>query len=118
MYADGLKELPSHPGAIIPVERISARVLLICGEADNLWPSCPMARQMEARANRYDHPAVTLLAYRDAGHAVSGIPREPSDPNLASLAKSGGSPEGNNRARQDNWPRMLAFLDEALRPGS
>jgi dienelactone hydrolase len=98
---------------LIPVERAAAPLLLICGEADNVWPSCPMARAVKARAEQHGRPAVTLLAYRQAGHGVFGMPRSPSDPKLADLAKLGGTPQGNNTARQDNWPKMLAFLDAA-----
>jgi dienelactone hydrolase len=114
MYNDGLAALPRRPEAIIPIERASAPILLICGEEDRMWPSCPMARLIQARAKRHGRPEVVLLAYRDAGHAVHGMPRPRSDPNFANLGKNGGSAEGNNNARQDNWPRMLAFLDEAI----
>ena len=118
MYALGLATLPQHPGAAIPVERIKAPVLLICGEDDRLWPSCPMARQVEARARDRDGPAVTVLAYPDAGHGVQGLPRAAGDPGIAKLSAMGGSGEGNNRARRDNWPKLLAFLDAALKPGA
>jgi len=30
----------------------------------------------------------------------------------------GGSAAGNNRAESDNWPKLLAFLDAALKPVS
>lgn len=116
MYAEGLATLPQHPDAAIPVERIKAPVLLICGEADRLWPSCPMARQVEARARARGGPAVTLLAYPDAGHGVQGRPRKPGNPAIARLGEMGGSGDGNNRARADNWPKLLAFLDAALKP--
>lgn len=116
MYAQGLATLPRHPEAAIPVERIVAPVLLICGEADRLWPSCPMARQVVARARAAGHANVMLLAYPDAGHAVQGLPRPANDPNLDGLGSMGGSGAGNNRARADNWPKLLAFLDAALKP--
>ncbi len=118
MYGDGLKTVSQHPETVIPVERTTAPVLLICGEADRLWPSCPMARQIAARAAAAGHPKVTLLAYADAGHAVQGLPRLPSDPKFDELAGMGGSAVGNNRARQDNWPKILAFLDATLQPAS
>ena len=116
VYVGGLAQLATHADAIIPIERTSAPVLLLCGEKDELWPSCAMARQVEARAKQFGHPAVTVLAYADAGHAVMGLPRQPGDPDIAKLGSMGGSGEGNNAARADGWPKVLGFLKAALNP--
>jgi dienelactone hydrolase len=107
ILAESLKTLPSHPGAAIPIERTAAPVLLVCGEADTLWPSCPMARQLEQRARRHGRPAVTLLAYPSAGHGVFGPPGR-------AAAKAGSGAEATNRARRDAWPRAIALLKSAL----
>lgn len=107
ILAESLKTLPRHPGAAIPIERTVAPVLLVCGEADTLWPSCPMARQLEKRARGHGRPAITLLAYPLAGHGAFGVPRRP-DP------QAGSGSEVNNRARMDGWPRVIAFLKSAL----
>jgi dienelactone hydrolase len=107
ILAESLKTLPSHPGAAIPIERTIAPVLLVCGEADTLWPSCPMARQLEDRARRHGRPAITLLAYPSAGHGAFGLPRQPGE-------KAGSGGDGDNRARMDGWPRTIAFLKSAL----
>ncbi|HAJ47796.1 MAG TPA: acyl-CoA thioester hydrolase [Alphaproteobacteria bacterium] len=115
-YRNGLKALDQHQDAIIPVEKIAGPLLLICGEADRLWPSCDMARLAEARAKEKGAPAVTVLAYADAGHAAFGVPLEADHPNFKALGSIGGSPEGNNAAREDSWPKTLAFLREHLGP--
>jgi dienelactone hydrolase len=107
ILAGSLKTLPRHPGAAIPIERASAPVLLVCGEADTLWPSCPMARQLDERASRHGRPAITLLAYPSAGHGAFGLPRPPG-------AKAAPGGEGNDRARADAWPRAIAFLKSEL----
>jgi hypothetical protein len=109
-YDSGLEQLARHPGAIIPIERARAPVLLICGEADALWPACPMARQVAARASRLSGPKVKVLAYEDAGHAVFGTPVPGDDPRHDRLGKTGGSPDGNAAARNDGWPQVVAFL--------
>ncbi len=109
-----LETLPRHPGAAIPIERTRARVLLVCGEADSLWPSCPMARQVERRARGHGRPNVIVLAYPDAGHAAFGQPLQESDDRYSGLDQLGGSDEGNNRARRHGWPRVIAFLKSAL----
>lgn len=116
MYANSLKTLPKVPGAAIPVERIAGPVLLICGEQDALWPSCDMARAVEARVKAKGGPAVTLLAYKDAGHAVFGVPIDTKDPRFDSLDSMGGTDAGNNAARSDGWPKVEAFLKAQLKP--
>lgn len=107
VYVNGLKQASAHPQAAIPIERSRAAVLLVCGEADSLWPSCPMARQLAKR-----DPRVTVLAYPDAGHGVFGPPVAAD--RAEGLATLGGSGEGNNRARASGWPRVLAFLEREL----
>jgi pimeloyl-ACP methyl ester carboxylesterase len=114
LYAKGLLALDKHRDAIIPVERINGPVMLICGKADTLWPSCPMAELVAAREKRFRH-RVQILEYPDAGHGVFGQPRDPKAPDFAKLAGEGGSPQGNNIARQDSWTRSLAFFDAALK---
>jgi len=108
ILAETLKTLPQHPGAAIPIERTAAPVLLVCGEADRLWPSCPMARQLVRRAQGHGRPAITLLAYPGAGHGVLGQPRQGAE------AARGSANDASNRARADGWPRILAFLKAAL----
>lgn len=115
-FVNALKTLDAHPETIIPVERFGGRLLLICGEADTLWPACPMARQIEARAKGAGRPAVTLLAYPGAGHAVMGAPIAADDPALVKWSKLGGTPAGNAAARADSWTKIVAFLDAALKP--
>ncbi len=114
LYEQGLEKRDEHPGAAIGVERISAPVLLICGDVDNLWPSCPMARQLDARAAKAGHPSVRVLAYEHAGHRVFGLPEPPES---QSLQRWGGDPAANNAARKDAWPKIIEFLRARLRSG-
>jgi len=116
LYNDALPDLPQHPDAVIPVERISSPLLLICGEADSLWPSCPMAEQILSRLKSKGRPAASVLRYRDAGHAVLGTPVDLSSPNYAALAQFGGTAAGNAAARADGWPKIIAFLQAAMLP--
>jgi dienelactone hydrolase len=109
VYENGLAKAAEHPDTAIPIEKSTAPVLLVCGEADTLWPSCPMARQLKAR-----DPRVTVLNYADAGHAVFGPPVDPTSPGYPRLGALGGSSAGNAAARVDGWPKVLAFLHKAL----
>ena len=118
VYTPSLKNEAKHPEAAIPVENIAGPVMLICGEADSLWPSCPMARKVEARAKAKGGAAVSLLAYKDAGHLVFGPPISTSHERFDQLDMMGGTPQGNNAARADAWPKVKAFLIDALKPQS
>jgi len=118
LYAKGLLAEDQHKDAIIPVERINGPVMLVCGKADTLWPSCPMSEQAAARlkALHFKHP-VELLEYDNAGHAVFGQPYDPANPRISTLTEYGGTIEGNQAARKDSWARSMAFLDGALKAG-
>ena len=111
LYDDALPTEAQHPDAVIRVERITAPLLMVCGEADTLWPSCRMADEIAARRAARHAPPPTILRYPDAGHGVFGPPPPTVIPALASL---GGTPEGNRNARIDGWPKVLAFLKAKL----
>jgi dienelactone hydrolase len=104
--------------AVIPVERIDAPVLLVCGENDRLWPSCTMARAVSARREAQGLSATTLLAYAEAGHLGFGEPVPADHEARESLAMLGGTVEGNAAARADAWPKTLQFLNKSLVVGN
>jgi len=115
VYTPALAKLPQHPEAVIPVERIAGPVLLLCGEEDSLWPSCPMARAAKARRDGSGAGLqTTLLAYRDAGHFAVGPPLPEGKEVPFMLTVFGGTEQGNLAARKDGWPRTIAFLKQAL----
>ncbi|MFI4933254.1 MAG: acyl-CoA thioester hydrolase/BAAT C-terminal domain-containing protein [Caulobacterales bacterium] len=115
LYNDALPTLAQHPEAAIPVEQVAGPIMLVCGEADTLWPSCTMADQISRRLTSRGRPAPTVLRYADAGHQVFGPPVQNTNSNdwLASL---GGTVNGNATARADGWPKVVAFLKIKLRP--
>jgi dienelactone hydrolase len=100
------------PAAIIPVERIAGPVLLICGEDDRLWPSCPYADAIVRRAS--GHP-VTELREPGAGHYV-GVPA----PNLPTTpdSRSGGNQQADALGRLNAWPKLVSFLAAQAAPHS
>lgn len=115
VYTPALTNADKHPEAVIPVEQIAGPVMLVCGEADSLWPSCPMARAVKARRDAQgDGAATTLLAYKDAGHGGAGRPLPKGKEVPWIITMFGGTKEGNVAARADGWPRILAFLRQAL----
>lgn len=117
LYNDALPTLPQHADAVIPVEKIRGPVMLISGKQDALWPSAIMGEQIMARlAQAKVSYACYHLSYENAGHASFGKPAAPGVvPPLAVIAASGGTAEGNQAARLDSWPKMMAFLQSAGR---
>jgi uncharacterized protein len=115
VFVNGLKELDRNPAAIIPVEKYRGKLLLVCGEAEKLWPSCPMADQIVARAAAKGARAPLVLRYRDAGHGVMGAPFA-DDKARRYWAKLGGTEAGNAAARMDSWPKIAAFLKAEFEP--
>jgi hypothetical protein len=114
-FTNALATLADHPETIIPVERYGGRLLMVCGGSETLWPSCPMAAQISARAGQHGGPETQLLTYPEAGHGVMGAPWPASDPRWAQWGAMGGTREGNIAARADSWPKVVRFLDETLK---
>lgn len=115
LYANGLKAVGEHEEAVISVEESEAPMLLICGGSDALWPSCPMADAIDARAEAMGGPEVTVLAYPDAGHGAGGLPADTLAPETADEQLDwGGTRRANRAAQQENWPKTVEFLKETL----
>ncbi len=94
-----------NPDAVIPVERIRGPIMLVCGEVDLVWPSCPSSRAIMNRLDASGDPyAHSLYAYPNAGHYVDALlPYEPYAPHDFNFV-------GDERAREQAWPRLLSFL--------
>ncbi|WP_300378142.1 acyl-CoA thioester hydrolase/BAAT C-terminal domain-containing protein [Henriciella sp.] len=115
LYANGLKAVEEHPEAVIAIEKTQAPVLLICGSADALWPSCPMSETIAARAKERNGPDVTILSYPDAGHGAGGMPAGKLDPATAGEALDwGGTRRTNYAANRESWPQVVSFLTDTL----
>ena len=110
LYRNAVERVADHPDAAIPIEDLEAPVLLICGEIDELWPSCPMSRQLEERAQAAGGPPVTVLAYEGVGHALLEPPY--THPDVGPTPYWGGTAEDANEAAADSWEHVLDFLDE------
>lgn len=111
VYVQSLDQVSAHPESVIPIERSTAPTLLVAGEADSLWPSARMAREVQQRAETSNGPDVTVLTYPDAGHLAQGPP--PPEP-MEELTALGGTASGNHAAMADAWQATVAFLREHL----
>ena len=108
--------------AAIPVERIRAPILLLSSKDDQLWPSDLFAARVVdgLKAHGFTHP-VEHYSYDNAGHQLARPFVPTSDvrqirihpiskrPNMA-----GGTPEGQARANEESWEKLLAFLQRYL----
>lgn len=115
VFVNGLKEVNANPAAVIPVEKFQGKLMLICGEAEKLWPSCPMTDQIVARAAKNAAPAPIVLRYKDAGHGVMGAPFTDAK-TRRSWTQLGGTEADNAAARADSWAKIRAFLRAELGP--
>jgi len=115
VFEGGLREVDRNPAAIIPVEKYTGKLLLVCGEAEKLWPSCPMTDRIVARAAKAGAAAPVVLRYKDAGHGVMGAPFT-DEKARANWSQMGGTEAGNAAARADSWPKIVAFLKAGLAP--
>ncbi len=114
-YSKAWATVTQDSPAVIPIEQITAPVLLQCGEQDSLTPTCLQAQFLVDRAHERGGPDVTLLSYPDAGHVSYGTPIAPDDPMYDRIDVYGGTPEANVAAMADSWPKIVKFLVDATR---
>ena len=96
---------------------------MFSGKDDQLWPSDIFAARVVERlaAHQFKHP-VEHYSYEDAGHMITRPYVPTSDVRRVRLHRiskrpnmPGGTPEGQARANEDSWQRLLVFLDKYLR---
>ena len=101
--------------ARIPVEKITAPVLLINGTDDGWWPTdhhCDLIVERMRGAGRH----VERLRFEDAGHSIL-FPYVPTTvitaahPVSGIVSTSGGTPAANARANAESWAGVLDFLN-------
>jgi len=109
---DSLSSLPPEGDpSVIPVEHISAPILLVCGTDDYVWPSCAFSdaiiKRLDVNRVSYRHE---LLRYPDAGHFVGVfLPYRPDSGQLKGLT-AGLHPWTNGQALEKVWLALLRFL--------
>lgn len=110
IHENGRADHPENEAdARIPVEAWRGVLMLIAGELDAQWNSARQARNIVG-ARAAAGLSTTALIYPEAGHDLIG------DGGPRDAHRSGGTPEANAAARQDAWPKVTAFLAEALNP--
>jgi len=114
-YEGGLKDEAAVAAATIPVENIGGPVLLLSGADDQMWPSARMGemvmRRLDEHGFGFRHEP---LIYEGVGHGIN-YPYTPTTLLNTGSFLQGGTPEGTAAANADSWPKVLEFLEEALR---
>jgi dienelactone hydrolase len=105
-------------GAEIPVERANGPILILCGEADDMWPAIKLTDVVLRRTTQagFPHP-VRRRVFPDAGHLIT-LPYLPARTSavhpLGGNFAYGGTRAGTAAARAAAWREMLEFLTAAL----
>ena len=116
-YERGLADRVAVEAASIAVEGMAGPLMLISGTEDELWPStrfCEMVvERLEARGRPF---SCEHLSYEGAGHLIT-LPGYKPREDWIRRVKLGGSPEANEFANADSWPKVLGFLKERFGHG-
>jgi dienelactone hydrolase len=108
-----LRGRPLPSGRPIAVGRINGPIFAVAGGRDALWPSGTAVLDMKLRLKGH-RPAPTILVYPRAGHSVGvmvpNVPTVTQAETPYGLLYFGGTRAADERAREQAWPRMLAWL--------
>jgi dienelactone hydrolase len=104
---------PVPLGQPIGVQRIIGPIFAVAGGSDALWPSSTAVLDMKLRLKGH-RPPPTILVYPRAGHSVGVmVPNLPTVRQVDTqygLLHLGGTRAADERAREQAWPQMLAWL--------
>jgi len=120
LHRDSLKRREAVEQARIPVEKIQAPILLVSAGADLIWPSQPMADEIEEylAAAKFGYE-VRHVKNPGAGHALR-LPHTPATtlvskiPTFGFRFAFGGTPEATARGRVKAWRETLEFFARHL----
>lgn len=104
---------PVAEPAKLPLPEVNAKVLLISGGDDQVWPSAMMANKwLEAFAKAGKAADIEHLHYPAAGHVIA--PNMPSDLNQFEFngrtVLLGGTPAANQQAMEESWQQIMIWL--------
>lgn len=119
-FLEAIKDKESYKQAAIPVENITASLMIISGGDDQMWPSEIYANEIQNRLqiNGSDIKCIHLH-YPRAGHGFS-IPNLPHGGPLYFHPKGqkwfsmGGSFYEDQNASQDSWKKLVLFFQSEL----
>jgi dienelactone hydrolase len=115
-YEPSLRDQDAVTQASIPVERINCPLLVVSGDADEMWPASEMAESIiERRRSHAVGSEDRQLRFADAGHFIRP-PITPTTIPWSTDLVSGGTAQGNAHAQAAAWTARLEFLAQHLGP--
>jgi dienelactone hydrolase len=113
-YEPSLRDRDAVTQASIPVERINCPLLMVSGDADEMWPASEMSESIiERRRSHGVGSEDRHLRFADAGHFIRPPITPTTIPWSADLV-SGGTARGNAHAQAAAWAARLEFLTQHL----
>ena len=94
---------------------------MVSGTDDQVWPCEQMSELAMERLRRHKHRyEFEHLIYEGAGHCINApfwptTIRQVVHPVYGQVFVVGGTAAADARADEDSWPKILAFLDRAVR---
>ncbi len=103
-YNSAIEEDSTSQEKLIPIKNVKANILMIVGEDDMMWDSLAMANKIKEQNSK-----AMIYSYKGAGHIFAGK-------GILNLGKiriaTGGTIEGNEKARSESRKTIDAFLKE------
>ena len=103
-YNSAIEEDSTSQEKLIPIKNVKANILMIVGEDDMMWDSLAMANKIKEQNSK-----AMIYSYKGAGHIFAGN-------GILNLGKikiaTGGTIEGNEKARSESRKTIDAFLKE------
>ena len=103
-YNSAIDEDSTSQEKLIPIKNVKANILMIVGEDDMMWDSLAMANKIKEQNSK-----AMIYSYKGAGHIFAGN-------GILNLGKiriaTGGTIEGNEKARSESRKTIDAFLKE------
>ncbi|GAA2127046.1 alpha/beta hydrolase family protein [Actinomadura napierensis] len=90
----------------IPLDHLSGPLLALAGAQDRIWSSAASAHLITTELDRSRFPHHALI-YPAAGHGVGTFPYLAAG---GTASDEGGSEAGDALAKEQGWPKVLAFL--------
>lgn len=121
LYLTSLKNKNAVEQAIIPVEKFQGPLLILAGDADQIWPSCVLSEFAIQRRKLFGLDSKdSYYCFPNAGHTI-GIPGASLmdlvfyHPLAKEFWHAGGTPEGNAKAQRIGWDAVVRFLNDNLK---
>ncbi len=115
-FRSAIKETPAGSATRLPIEGGHGPILLAGSDADGVWDSGAMCRQLQSRLHErgFGYPVTAFVAPASSHRMLGTGPSAPDEtytyPGGSYAAHFGGTAAGTEQAREMSWRLLLAFL--------